>query len=188
MSSLGRLSSGPFDRNSPLLKLFNRCLGGWIALLRKFSGLAYERLKLGLHLLRFLHRRLEIGFHGGQIISFNQQLHGLKPKPDENRNHSQYKRQTRAPLFNGLDWGNRLILKFLNRWQFVFHDSYFTPAAGGGGCPRLIPWEASKLLSGSLLVFKATVAKTVMISRCSPSSCMLCARNCWRSLTSIRSD
>ena len=30
MRSLGRLSSGPFDRNSPLLELFDRCLGGWI--------------------------------------------------------------------------------------------------------------------------------------------------------------
>jgi len=88
MGSLGRRSSGPFDWNSPLLELFDRCLGGRIALLRKFSGLAYEGLQLALHFLRFLHRRVEIGFQGGQVISFNHQLQGLKRKPDENRNHS----------------------------------------------------------------------------------------------------
>ena len=56
---------GRLDWNSPLLKLFDRRLGGRITLLRKFNGLAYERLQLALHLLRFLHGRLEIGFHGG---------------------------------------------------------------------------------------------------------------------------
>jgi hypothetical protein len=89
-------------------------------------------LQLALHFLRFLHRRVEIGFQGGQVISFEHQLHGLKRKPDENRNHSQYKRQTRTPLFNGLDCRNRLILKLLNRWQFVFHDRLLCAARRRG--------------------------------------------------------
>src|SRR5262245_5025961 len=122
ISSLGRLSRGPFDWHSPLLKLFDRRLGGWISLLRKFHGLAYERLQLALHLLRFLHRRLEIGFHGTEVTSINNQLYGLKREPDENGHHGQQQRQTRTAIFRGLGCRNRLVLKLVKRWQFVFQD------------------------------------------------------------------
>ena len=116
MSSLGRLSSGPFDWHSPLFELFDYRLGGRIALLREFNGLAYERLQLALHLLRFLHRRLEIAFHGAEVTAIKNQLYGLKREPNEHGHHGQQKRQTRTLPFNGLDCRNRLVLKLVNRW------------------------------------------------------------------------
>jgi hypothetical protein len=44
-------------------------------------------LQLALHLLRFLHGGFKISFHRGQVISFDNELQGLKRKPDENGNH-----------------------------------------------------------------------------------------------------
>src|SRR4029453_4761206 len=139
ISSPGRLSSGPFDWHSPLLKLFDCRLGGRIALLRKFDGLAYERLQLALHLLRFLHRRLEIGFHGTEVTSINNQLYGLKREPDENGQEGQKQRQTRTAIFRGLGCRNRLVLKLVKRWQFVFHDRLLWAARRRGGVAQVYP-------------------------------------------------
>src|SRR4029453_6104796 len=109
ISSLGRVSSGPFDWHSPLLKLFDCSLGGRIPLLRKFNGLAYKRLQLALHRLRFFHRPLEIGFHGAEVTSINNQLYGLKREPDENGHHGQQQRQTRTAILGALGCPTALV-------------------------------------------------------------------------------
>src|SRR5437870_9997265 len=80
--SLRRLR-GALDWNSPPLKLFDHRLGARIALVCQFCGFGYQRLKLCLHFPRLLHRCFEVGRQRTEIISFENQLHGLKREPDK---------------------------------------------------------------------------------------------------------